>query len=728
MSGRNISKQSILNIRYELLICLFLIITILAVYLQVRNHNFVKLDDTLYITDNKKVQNGLTKDSIIWAFTTDYAAYWMPLTWLSHMMDCHIYGMNPGHHHLTNVLYHILNTILLFFLFKRMTGKLWQSSFVAALFALHPLHVESVAWIAERKDVLSTFFLFMTLWTYTRYVENFRVTDYLLSFLFFTLGLMAKPMIVTLPFLLLLLDYWPLERLRLFSNSFKVEKAGNTHVKLSKLIWEKVPFFLFAAGSSIVTFLLHLQDGSVASLSTLPFGSRVANALVSYASYIIKMFFPYDLAVLYPYQTKLPLWQIIGSGVLIVIISYLAIRAAKSKPYIITGWLWYVGTLVPVIGLLHAGLHARADRFTYIPLIGLFIMIAWGTPELLKKWKNQKTGIVVISAAMLLFFSVNSWIQTGYWSDSITLFKHTLGITSDNYLISHNLNVALREAGPHAEADKYYYDALKIRFDSKEEYRNISGIALITQGRYDEAIDIFNNILMEKPDSVNALINIGNALAAKGRLDEAIKRYLRALEIDSDSAEACNNLGLVFMRKGKIEDAITLFRDTLRYEPGNKDADRNLSKALSDINQIEKAVEGMRKALKIDPEESMLQKKIDTLNNSKINLENIIYQFYKSLSTQPGFKESDVRNLEKVNKVKKEYEKKFPVFKKIIEFKPGIADAYYHVACIYAIQNKNEKSIKWLKKAVEKGFNNWELLRVDKDLENISKSKFLYFQ
>ena len=438
----NTDKHRIANIRYDFLVCLFLVIATLAVYWQVRNYSFVNYDDHMYVTQNHNVQAGLTLESITWSFTTIQASNWHPLTWISHMLDCQLYGMNPGRHHLTNVLLHILNSLLLFLVFMRMTGKLWQSGFVAALFALHPLHVESVAWISERKDVLSTFFWMLSLWGYLRYVERPGACRYLLLFFLFILGLMTKPMLVTLPFVLLLLDYWPLNR-------FQFGSSGDCNYSIQRpfdfgLVWEKTPLFLLAAVSSVMTYIVQKSGGAVNSLATIPFHDRIANAIVSYVSYIGKMIWPDNLAVFYPYPKSILLWKVAGAGLLLVVVSVVIFRMVRTKPYFAVGWLWYIGTLVPVIGLVQVGSQGMADRYTYVPLIGIFVIIAWGVPDFMPKWRYKKIGFTVTIAAILAIIMITTRLQIRYWSDSLTLFKHAFEVTTvDNCIVHGKLGEAL---------------------------------------------------------------------------------------------------------------------------------------------------------------------------------------------------------------------------------------------------------------------------------------------
>ncbi len=399
-----------------LIISLFLIIASFMAFWQVTRCDFINYDDDKYLTDNSHVQDGLTVEGITWAFTTGYAANWHPLTWISHMVDVQLFGLQPGWHHLTNLLFHLASTLLLFLVLHRMTKALWQSAFVAALFALHPLHVQSVAWVAERKDVLSTFFWMLTMGTYASYVAKPGLKRYLTLLLCFALGLMAKPMLVTLPFVLLLLDYWPLQRLeqkRPPQEGLSKDKSTTSPVRIPvqpvghwplirPLLIEKIPLFALAALSSIVTYLVQHHGGAVQSLETFPPGVRMANAFVSYITYMVKMLWPTNLAVFYPYPTSWPLWQVLGSAALLITITVLVIRGAKKRPYAAVGWFWYVGTLVPVIGVVQVGRQALADRYTYIPLVGLFIIVAWAVPELLKKWPYRKETLITLSALCLL--------------------------------------------------------------------------------------------------------------------------------------------------------------------------------------------------------------------------------------------------------------------------------------------------------------------------------------
>jgi tetratricopeptide (TPR) repeat protein len=610
-------------VRRELLVSLFLVLATLTVYWQVVNHEFVNLDDDKYIIENSHVRQGLSRESVIWAFTATEAANWHPLTWLSHMLDCQLYGLNPKGHHLTNEFFHLVNTLLLFLILKSMTGTLWRSGFVAALFALHPLHVESVAWVAERKDVLSTLFWMLTLWAYLGYVKRPGVKRYLLSLVPFALGLMAKPMLVTLPFVLLLLDYWPLERIQLgqvdISRTAPGPPATNAPTPRRQallLLVEKTPFFALAAVSSIVTFIVQKGGGAVGALEVYPVKIRVANALVSYLRYMVKMIWPQNLAVFYPHPGQsLPMWQAGVAGLLLLLISTVVIRVGRRYPYLPVGWLWYLGTLVPVIGLVQVGSQAMADRYTYVPLIGLFIMIAWAVTDLLGNWRYAKAAHTLAATSVLSVLIVCATLQVSYWKNSVTLFEHALRVTENNSQMHNNLGnvlaergdlrgaifhytkaikispnygeaqinlgVALAKRGKLEDAVRHYSAALKLKPDSPELHNNL-GVALFRQGNTSAAIHHYLVAVQLKPDYAEAHNNLGNALAQQERLSEAEDHYSQALKIREDYPEAHNNLGVALARQDRLNEAIFHFNEAIRLKPNYAQARANLELALQE--------------------------------------------------------------------------------------------------------------------------------------------------
>lgn len=587
MTVNNYDKKTIFNIRFEILVCLFLTITTLIVYLQVRNYEFINFDDDIYITENYHVGKGVNTEGIKWAFglVEKNKTYWHPLTWLSHMIDVQLYGMNAGCHHLTNLLFHIVNSLLLFIVFYQMTGALWRSAFVAALFALHPINVESVAWVAERKNVLSTLFWILTIIAYAYYTKQPGYLRYLTVVFIFLLGLMAKPILVTLPCVLLLLDYWPLGRIRIGlvagNQDEKKKKSIISRFRASPSLYlfvEKIPLFMLSAFSIIISSSSIQGLGMVISKESAPVNLRIANALVSYIKYIGKMLWPKNLAVLYPYPDMLPKWQSISALLLIIFASFLIIRRITTIPYLTVGWLWYLGTLVPVIGIVQVGLWpAMADRWAYVPFIGLFIIIAWGTPELLKKLRYNKVIVTIGIIALLPILMSATHFQTQYWSNSFSLFEHTLSVTANNYVAYNQTGRALEVRGENEEAARYYYKALQIKPNYGHALNNIGNI-LIRKGRSEEAIKNYSEAIRINPGNAKAYNNLGVALIQSGRLDEAIPLLRTALRIKSRYAEAYNNLGVAMVKKGRVEKAIIFFKEALRIMPDYAEAQKNLNK------------------------------------------------------------------------------------------------------------------------------------------------------
>lgn len=498
-----------------LLIYIILALATIIAFEQVCHNEFVNYDDDAYVTENQHVKAGFTYDSIIWAFTTNRSSNWHPLTWLSHMLDCQLFGTEPCWHHLTNLLLHLTNTLLLFAVLRRMTGTLWRSVFVAAAFALHPLHVESVAWVAERKDVLSGLFWMLTMAAYARYAEQPGIGKYLLAVLAFGLGLMAKPMLVTLPFVLLLLDYWPLGR---FQHDQAVKDANRWNSKsvdtrsrwriCYRLLWEKIPFFALSAVSSVITFLAQRSGHAVTTIERLPLKFRIVNAMTSYLVYIVKMFYPTRLAVFYPYPKTLRMGAV---ALLLVGISILLNRWAHRRPWLTVGLLWYLGTLVPVIGLVQVGSQAMADRYTYVPSIGIFIMVAWGAAELAAKWRYRKIVLGISAGVALAGLLLCTRMQVRHWKNSFTLYEHALAVTEGNFIAHYNLGVLLSKERRFDEAIMHYKEMLQM-CPQNLEARNSMGVVFLEQGKYDEAIACFNEVLELKPDNSEAIHNLSIAL------------------------------------------------------------------------------------------------------------------------------------------------------------------------------------------------------------------------
>jgi tetratricopeptide (TPR) repeat protein len=514
-------------------VCICLAVLTWVVFGQTLWHDFINYDDPRYVYENTKITGGLSISGIAWAFTHIHSMNWHPVTTISHMLDCQLYGLKAGNHHFTNVLLHSVAVILLFLALQQMTGAFWRSAFVAAVFAIHPLRVESVAWIAERKDVLSGVFFMLTLLAYVHYTRAPSLGRYATVALAFVLGLMSKPMLVTLPFVLLVLDYWPLGRMR-----GRTQDDGH---QLLMRVLEKIPMIALSAVSSIVTFVA--QKGAVGWTEQLPVTSRMNNAAVSYVTYIWQMFWPVHLAVFYPHpENRLPLWEIISSLFLLICITAVAIALRRQQPYLITGWLWYLGMLVPVIGLVQVGWQGHADRYTYLPQIGLYIAVTWAVVDMTALWRNQRT---VLTAAAILTIGALSWdalVQTKYWRDSETLFRQALAVTTNNDVAENNL-----------------------------------GIVFLQQGKLDEAISLLQAAVDLRPDNSPAHENLAKALLQKGQVADALIHYRKLLELQPDNIEVHNIVGTVLIQRGQIKEGVDEWQKVLAIQPDNGNAMSNLA-------------------------------------------------------------------------------------------------------------------------------------------------------
>lgn len=586
-------------------IYLALLFTVVVVYSQVREFDFVGYDDPS-IVDNPHVNHGITRDGLAWAFTSDEIANWIPITQLSHMLDFQVFGAHSGLHHFTNILFHALATLLLFAFLYRATGASWRSAFVAFLFAMHPLHVESVAWITERKDVLSVFFWCLALWTYVWYAERPGWARYLLVLLSFTLGLMAKPMVVTLPFVLLLLDVWPLRRIAFGGLPAGARNPTIMPVHWQKALLEKVPFLVLSAGAAVATYLVQRAGGAFETLSSLSIETRVANALVSYVVYIAQMFWPMKLAVLYPYPSSLPGSRAVIAGMAIAGISALVLRLFNRFPHLAVGWFWYLGTLVPVIGLVQVGVQAHADRYTYLPMIGISIVLAWGAADLTRQWPQAKPAVLAFVALACSSCVVLTMIQLRYWRGSEPLYRRALEVTDENYVMHYNLGLTLSKApGRLPEAIEQYRAALRIKPIYADAHLSLGAALASIPGRLPEAIAQYRAALSLRPDYAEAHNSLGVALSQiPGRLPEAIAQYQEALRIKPNLAEAHLNLGVALTgMPGHLSEAIAEYQEALRIKPDYVDALIDLAVALGKTpGGLPQAISHYEAALRIKPD------------------------------------------------------------------------------------------------------------------------------
>ena len=577
-----------------LLICVVLSVITLIAFEQVRRNEFVKYDDPKYVTNNQHVQSGINRESVIWAFTTvSHTGNWHPLTWLSHMLDCELFGLDPTGHHLTNVLFHIVNTLLLFWILTSITGAVWPSAFVAVVFAVHPLHVESVAWVSERKDVLSGLFFLLTIAAYVRYARHPGIGRDLLVFLALALGLMAKPMLVTLPFVLLLLDYWPLGRLQLaWQNQCQDVNAQQIEPEVRQfsigcLIVEKIPLFVLILISSVITSIAQHAGGNMAPMADFSLKLRISNAVVSYVAYIGKIFYPSKLAVLYPIAREgFAAWQPVVSVVILVAVSVLIIYKARQWPAVVVGWLWYVGMLIPVIGLVQIGEQAMADRYMYLPSIGIFIIIGWGAAGVLKKWRYREIAMCVSAGLIVLGMMICTRIQVRYWKDSLTLFGRTVEVTENNFTAHNNYGASLFESGRYGEAVEQFRKALEIVPAVPTIRRNIS-LALQKQGKTEEAMEHSNKVIL--------------AFLQRQKFDEAIEECKKVLAIKPDYAPAYLNMGLAYAQQDKYEQAVKNFNAAIQLTPKDLTANMWLARTLYKQGKAKSAVERFYKILEDHP-------------------------------------------------------------------------------------------------------------------------------
>jgi len=540
-----------------------LLVLTLAIYGQTIRYDFINYDDPRYVYQNTTITSGISFDNIGWAFSHIHSENWHPLTTITHMLDCQLYGLTAGWHHFTNVSLHALAVILLFVALQRMTGALWRSAFVAAVFAVHPLHVESVAWIAERKDVLSAVFFMLTLLAYFHYTRAPSMARYLVVTVMLALGLMSKPMLVTLPFVLLLLDYWPLGRID--------GARSSTARQVLRLAIEKLPLTALSAVSSVVTFLA--QRGAIGWTEQLPVSARINNAIVSYVIYIRQMFWPAKLAVFYPHpEHRLPMWQTGMALTILVGITVAALVVRKKTPYLVTGWLWYVGMLVPVIGLVQVGWQGHADRYTYLPQIGLYIAITWAVADWSATWRLQRIALSIAEVLILGALTWLTWLQTAYWRNSETLFSHALAVTNNNDVALNNLGILYLEKGQLDDAISRLQAAVDLRPENGPAHNNLAK-AMLQKGDTAGAMIHYREFLDIEPQNVEARNILGTALIQQGRATEAIAQWQEALAIQPDNGNAASNLAWAFatcpedsMRDGPR--AVELAQRALRISGG----------------------------------------------------------------------------------------------------------------------------------------------------------------
>jgi len=688
------------QLRYRYTAVVLLMAVTLAVYVQVGRYDFVNLDDGFYVTDNAHVQQGFSWETLRWAFTTDTLANWHPLTVLSHTLDYRLFGLNAGGHHLVNVLFHLLNTLLLLDVLRRMTGAFWPSLWVAALFAVHPLHVESVAWISERKDVLSTFFGLLALRVYHAYAVPNRssafpgaVGWYLVVVLMFGCSLMSKAMLVTWPCVMLLLDYWPLKRFE------RTDGAGRVRVACA-LVAEKIPLFIMSGAASLVTWILQRHVDSVMPLDIMPLRMRLSNALIAYAVYLEKSVWPAGLAVFYPHPgDAVPLWQSIGALLALVAITALAVLEMRRRPYLIVGWLWYLGTLVPVIGIIQVGAQAMADRYTYVPLIGIFIAVVWGAADVVARGQRPRLLTAGAATAAIAALAITATFQVRHWQNSVTLFDHAIKVTANNSLAHYNLGLALAARDKREEAIKHYREALRICPGYCSVHTDL-GIALAKQGRKEEAWTEYQQALACSPPSADVYNNLGLLLMGLERFDPAIAHFSEALRLDPRYVQALNNRGKALAARGDSAAAAADYAAVLAIRPNDAGTLYTLGNLTFGLGKVQEAIALYRKAIGIAPNLSKAHHNLGFALASLGQPDAAIAEYEQAVRLDPAYALA-YNNMGNAFLAQDKIAEAAGCYEKALQIDPRYGDAHFNLGNVLADSGRLDEGIQHLKKALE---------------------------
>ena len=701
-----ISKiRKIFNDRLHLFMVFSLVVLTAALFSPVLTHDFINYDDTDYITENPKVTSGWTREGLIWAFTSRLHGHWHPLTWLSHMTDYHIFGAHPAGHHFVSLLLHLANTLILFLFFNRITGALWKSAFLSALFAIHPLHVESVAWTADRKDILCAFFWMVSLWLYYRYTQRPSVGRYGLLVLGFVSALASKSMAVTLPFVLLLIDYWPLNRFAQ-PNAVRPQKAemrwvaGLIRSRFFALAIEKTALFVLLLIAVLITLAAMRYEAPSLKwvVKILPSQVHVSNALISYVSYIGKMFWPADLSIAYPYFINIPVKNTAAAGIFLVGVTVFAWRMRLKKPYLFVGWLWYLITLLPAVGLIKSGPHAPADRYTYLPLIGLFIILTWAIPDVTKRWRNRNIIIAFMAIVVLSIMATWTVFQLGYWKNSETLFRRAVAISDINWIAHNNLGNALARQGRLDEAIFHYQKSLGVKPDNAKAQNNL-GAVLTRKGRTKEAIFHLQNALDLKPRFFEARFNMADALTRQGEYKEAAIYFEKALRLKPDDTATLLNFGVVRDRMGDSEKAMALFNRVLENDPENYDALYNIGAISGARGQISDALTYLNRALAVKPESEDAHYLAAEAYFQKNDLKRAAAHFTRTTAINPQNLDAQMKlgDIAMNTGDLAEAESRYTA---ALSIKPDFAGAHNNLGVTYARLGDMEKAVKHFSEAV----------------------------
>jgi tetratricopeptide (TPR) repeat protein len=691
------------------LICAGLVLCCVAIYGQTLVHDFILYDDPLYVTQNSEVQAGLNWDNLGWAFTTDRAMYMHPLTWMSHMLDCDLYGLRPWGHHLTNLLLHALGTVLLFLVLSRMTGRAWPSALAAALFAVHPLHVESVAWIAERKDVLSMVFWTAGLGAYAWHRQRPSVRRYLATAALFLLGFMSKPMVVTFPFVLLLLDYWPLGRVD------RTAPPGAMTRQLARLAWEKTPLFLLTAAMCAVTLAMQLRANNLEFMAKVPFVDRCANALVVYALYLVKTVWPSGLAVYYPHPITRPEWQVAGAALVLFAVTMVSIWQFRRRPYLIVGWCWYLGTLVPVIELVQAGTFSHADRYTYIPLIGIFIMAAWGLDELRQSRRIPAAAVTCAAAVMVAGFMLAAAIQTGHWKNNETLYRHALEVTAESSFSRYNFGAGLYANKKREEALGQFQRALALDPANVLAIEHIAAL-LQDQEDYEAAAARHREALMLAPEFAMAHGNLKNALKKLNTLDALESERGELLKKQAKSLDDLCRLGVISMTLGDVNEASAFFDQSRKMEPSGRKTNLAIGSVLLKDKLYDKALPFYEKALQTTPNDPYALYNSGLILTALNRSAEAADKYRAALRLNPDFVPAH-NNLGILLADSGHLDEAVEHFLKVIALVPDSRQARINLASLLMENHRNAEAETQLKKVLEADPSNAEALKLMSQFE-----------
>jgi protein O-mannosyl-transferase len=719
---------------------------------------------------------GISLESIKWAFQISgngKMAYWHPLTWLSLMLDYQLFGLNAGMLHLSNVFYHLINTILLFFVFRIMTGAVWRSAFIAALFALHPVNVDTVAWIAERKNLLSTTFWLLTTLSYLYYVKQPGIYRYLLVSVVFILGLLAKPMLVTLPFVFLLLDYWPLNRLHsekpVESNKDKKGPASFSglldYERSKRIVLEKIPLIAVSLISIYISSQTLKNIGSSVTLDMVPMALRIENAAVSYVSYLYKLIWPAGLSIYHPFPVAVPLWQASLAFIVLMAVSLAAVYNLKKRPYLFVGWFWFVGTLVPVSGIMQGGLWpSYAERWAYVPYIGLFLIISWCAYEFVSRFRINTYATAAAAAIIMALLLGKTWIQIGNWKDEVILYNHAIAVNPDNPVAHYNLGLTYAFKGMREEAIHHYQEALRITPNNASVYYDM-GLIYYDLNNLADAIQCFKKAITIKPDYENPRLTLSEiyfkngdtdnaleqltetpryipgSLAAHNKMgiiltsvrktDEALVHFNQVLQMDSKFKNIHNNIGNVYLVKGEFATAIEEFKKEIQAYPNSTDAYINMGISYMNINNANEAINCFKQAAAIDPSSPkirvLLERALIERNRPASGYDEKGTEALARLQEAVRNDGSNIQALQKIARYyasNKEYGKSLAYLEKIVKINPDNPEGYYNIACIYSLKNDVAQSANWLKKALDHGFKDMNMMRNDEDLQNFRASTY----